>query len=338
MPGPRPLPLFLELVRRAAETDPELAAAALRGLAKVQQAPRSPRRQLRREFARLGAATLLDCGGSGRPIVLVPSLINPPDILDMDRETSLAEALTGSGRVVRLDWGPATARQALSIGDHIDALLIPLLQELSEPAVLIGYCLGGTMALAAASLTPTSGVATLASPWHFSAYPPGAIASLKTLWNDARCTVEQLGVLPIEVLQAAFWSLDPQRTVDKYAQLAELEADNPRVKRFIALEDWANAGEPLPGPAARELIEDLFVRDLPGRGEWKVGSRNIALPSRPTLHVTAANDRIVPAATVAPGPKLACRSGHVGMIVGREAHEKLHQPLREWLAALPEGS
>ena len=39
---PRPLPLFLDLVRDLARTDPALAAAALAGLERYQQAPRRP--------------------------------------------------------------------------------------------------------------------------------------------------------------------------------------------------------------------------------------------------------------------------------------------------------
>jgi polyhydroxyalkanoate synthase len=138
-----------------------------------------------------------------------------------------------------------------------------------------------------------------------------------------------LGVLPMELLQAAFWSLDPRRVVAKYARFADLASDSQEARRFVLLEDWANGGEPLPLPAARELMEELFGRDLPGSGRWPAGG----LPDCPTLHFTAANDRIVPPATAAPGERLACPAGHVGMVVGRSAPAHLHQPLRQWLAA-----
>ena len=335
MPGPRPLPLFLELVRRAAERDPQLGARALRGLAAYQQAHRTPNFLERPAVARVGGATLRECGGAGRPVVLVPSLINPPHILDLDPETSLAAALTGSGRVLLLDWGPAQDRAELSVGEHVSELLLPLLASAKEPPVLIGYCLGGTMALAASALRPVSGLVTLASPWHFSAYPQASRDALATLWRDALPAAERLGMLPIEVLQAAFWSLDPERTVAKFAALADLEPDSAELRRFVMLEDWANGGEPLPLPAARELIEDLFGDDRTGHGRWCLGGAAVQPPSVPMLHLTARKDRIVPAETVAPGPDLACPSGHVGMIVGRQAPEKLHRPLREWLAALP---
>ena len=247
--APRPLPLFLELVRLVSESQPELAASALDGLARYEQAPRIDIRPRRPALAQVGAATIRDCGGTGPPAVLVPSLINPPDILDLDDGVSLASAVAGMGRQALLvDWGPAGERGGLDLGSHVETLLVPLLGALAEKPALVGYCLGGTMAIAGANLVDVERVATLAAPWRFSAYPPGARESLQRLWQSARPTAEQLGALPTEVLQSAFWSLDPERTVAKFAAFAELEPDSAKAQRFVTLEDWANEGEALPFP------------------------------------------------------------------------------------------
>jgi polyhydroxyalkanoate synthase len=326
--------LFLDLVRRAGETNPELAARALDGLAFYQRAVRPAPARDRPIVARAGGASLRDCGGQGPPIVLVPSLINPPTILDLDPDVSLADALAGSGRVRLVDWGPARDRQDLDLAAHVTDLLLPLLHSLGEPATLAGYCLGGTLALAAAGLVEVRAVVTLAAPWHFSAYSPSSHAALRSLWHDARPGAEPFGVLPIEVLQAAFWSLDPARVVAKFARLAQLATDSAEARRFVRLEDWANGGEPLPLPAARELIEDLFGADLPGRGEWTIAGQRIGQPSAPILHFTANGDGIVPAASASAGEHRSCPAGHVGMIVGRTAPEHLHAPLTEWLARI----
>jgi polyhydroxyalkanoate synthase len=322
----------MALVRDVAACDPQLAARALRGLRAYQAAPRSPSPAGSGEAAR-GEAHLRHCAGAGRPIVLVPSIINPPHVLDLDPGTSLATALGPVGRVLLLDWGPLAGREHLDLSRHVRDLLVPLLsRSLPEAPLLVGYCLGGTVALAAAALTEVAGVATLAAPWHFSAYPADARAGIARLWRQTRPAAEQLGALPMEVLQAAFWSLDPQRVVAKYARFADLAPDSAEARRFVLLEDWANGGQPVPLPAAHELIEELFGRDLPGSGKWLNG-----LPSCPTLHFTAGNDRIVPPATASPGPTIACPAGHVGMVVGRSAPLHLHRPLREWLAAQPRG-
>ena len=50
------------------------------------------------ETARVAGACLRDHGGEGPPAVLVPSLINPPRILDLDAQVSLAAAVARMGR------------------------------------------------------------------------------------------------------------------------------------------------------------------------------------------------------------------------------------------------
>src|SRR5207248_10110546 len=141
----------------------------------------------------------------------------------------------------------------------------------------------------------------------------------------------ELGALPMEVLQASFWSLDPDRTVKKFAEFGRLDSDSAEARRFVQLEDWANDGEPLPYPAARELIEDLFGRDLSGSGEWRVGGGRVTDSLRvPTLHLLAGRDRIAPPETAAAGDAVHIPAGHVGMIVG-SARKQLHQTLRRFL-------
>lgn len=314
------------------EKEPELAAKALEGLAKYEAAPRDGSRPERPIMASGGPASLRDCGGSGAPVVLVPSLINPPDILDLDETVSLASTVAAMGRhALLLDWGPARERGNLDLGDHVTELLLPLLRELDEPPALIGYCLGGTMAIAAANLALVERVATLAAPWHFSAYPQESRDSLLRLWDNTKRAASDLRALPMEVPQSAFWSLDPKRTVAKFASFASSDTDSANAQRFVTLEDWANEGEPLPYPAARELIEDLFKADLPGTGEWKVGGQSMTeRPDCPLLNITASADRITPSATAPEGETVQIGSGHVGMVVG-SARAKLHEALAKFL-------
>ena len=332
--APRPLPLFLELVRMASETDPDLAAMALDGLAEYERAERPAGRPPRPVIAWLGPASLRDCGGSGPPAVLVPSLINPPDVLDLDEQVSLASAVAAMGRrALLLDWGKAAGRSELDLGGHVTELLVPLLDGLGERPALVGYCLGGTMAIAAANFVAVERLATLAAPWSFAAYPASSRQSLQRLWDGTGPAARELEALPMEVLQGAFWSLDPMRTVAKFARFAERDPASEQARRFVALEDWANEGEPLPFAAARELIEDLFGSDLPDRGEWKVGG--LIVSDRldcPILNVTASADRITPAAAAPQGQKVQLDSGHVGMVVG-SARSKLHSALANFLAA-----
>ncbi len=291
-------------------------------------APRRERPPPKPEVARVRGAALRDHGGAGAPVVIVPSLINPPRILNLDEQVSLTDAIAQMGRrALLLDWGPAEQRAELSVAGHIEQLLLPLLRGIGVPVTLIGYCLGGTMAIAAANLVAVEQVVTLAAPWHFSRYPEKSKRALKDMWKHSKAAAESLGALPMEVLQAAFWSLDPQRTVRKFAEFGSLDPASAEARRFIELEEWANEGEPLPFAAAMELIEQLFSNDLPGSGTWPVGGQGVSdRLGVPAVHFTAKRDLIAPPETVASGEVVAIQSGHVGMIVG-SARTALHEAL-----------
>jgi polyhydroxyalkanoate synthase len=327
--------LFLALLRSETAPQPERMRRALEGLRKYQEAERAaPIPPMPAVAERMGAA-LRDYGGAGPPVLFVPSLINPPNILDLGPERSLLRWL--GGRAVRpllLDWGWDVARRrGLSVSGHVEEIVAPLIEELGEKPALVGYCLGGTMAMAAAARAEVRSVTAIAAPWHFSGFPEEARAALARLWQEAEPIVRQLGMLPMEMLQAAFWSLDPARTVAKFERFAGMEGGEAQA--FVRLEDWANDGPPLPEAAARELFEDFFAADLPGRGEWRVSGRTINpadLPC-PLLDIVSTSDRIVPAASASgAGERLELAKGHVGMVVGSGAEEVLWEPLARWLS------
>ncbi len=324
------------MLRNETAASRERRRSALHGLRAYQDAERRITPVARPALATAGRATLRDGGGAGPAIVFVPSLINPPHILDLPG-ASLLEWLAGQGmHPLLVDWGvPVPAERGLSLAEHVELLLLPLLESLDEPIVLVGYCLGGTIALAAAALRLMRAVATIAAPWHFAGFPDRARADLAALWKDAQPIAETLGVLPIEVLQSAFWQLDPARTIDKFVRFAALDPASEAARTFVTLEDWANDGAPLTIAAAREIIEDLFGADLTGRGAWRVGGATVD-PARlrcPMLEIVSTVDRIVPAAS-APGvgERISLAQGHVGMVVGRRARQSLWQPLAEWVS------
>jgi polyhydroxyalkanoate synthase len=285
-------------------------------------------------IAHAHGAALRDYGGEGRPVLFVPSLINPPNVLDMG-ERSLLRWLAAQGRrVLLLDWGwPGKDRHALTVAGHVEEIALPLMAKAGAPVDVVGYCLGGTMALAAAQLSPARSVVTLAAPWHFNGFPEESRAKLAQLWAGAQPAVTTLGVLPMEVLQSAFWSLDPARTVAKFVDFATLEGE--AAQTFVMLEDWANDGPPIAGAAARELFEDLFRDDLPGTGRWRVGGETIdpAALQVPLLNIVSTTDRIVPHATACQaGERLDLALGHVGMVVGAKGKQALWEPLAAWLS------
>ncbi|MBS0504267.1 MAG: alpha/beta hydrolase [Proteobacteria bacterium] len=382
--GPRPLPLFLDMVREQTEGDAERRAGILAGLRAYQTAERPLSPPAMPTVARVGRATLHDFGGKGRPAVFVPSLINPPIILDLAEDNSLLRWLSGQGvRPLLVDWGdptqilpgtgrgtaphsgavegphpgvkpgedadpplrsgplhhashgpPPRAGEDLSVAGHVTGLLLPLIEQLNEPAHLVGYCLGGTMALAAAMHAELLSLTLIASPWHYAGFGQ-ARDEIASLWQAAKPSSERMGLVPMEVLQSGFWRLDPWRTVTKYEKFGQLDRESAEARAFIALEDWANAGAPLTYGAGHELFEEMIGADVTGNGGWRVGGEVVdpAKIAVPTLEFVSLHDRIVPAASSARLPDQRLLGlGHVGMIVGSRAREQLWEPLAAMLS------
>lgn len=328
------------MVRTLAAKDPQHASKVLAGLAAYQQAERNDIPRKTDIVAQVERVSLIDYGGSGPPVVFIPSLINPAFILDIAPHNSMLQWLSTHGiRPLLVDWGdPTPADSGQDVAAHVADLLVPLIRELGEPPVLVGYCLGGTMAVAAATMLRPRGLALIATPWHFAGFPEQGREDMAALWTEVHEAARSIGVLPIEVLQAAFWRLDPDRVTDKYAEFGALDPAGDAARAFVALEDWANSGAPLTWGAGRELFDDLFYADLPGRGRWQVGGKAVdpATIAAPILDIISTCDRIVPAATaLGRGTTLHLDTGHVGMVVGRRARAQLWQPLLQWLSQLP---
>ncbi|CAN0367614.1 unnamed protein product, partial [Discosporangium mesarthrocarpum] len=303
-----------------------------------------------------GPTRLLDFGVAspegldGRPVLVVPSLVNRSYIMDLAEDRSFLRYLSSRGlRPLLIDWGtPGEAELERSLSDYISgdmaaALDVALEIARGEAVPVIGYCMGGTLAAALAVLKPSaiSAMILLAAPWDFHVGtdgPPLAVTA-------GRAALEQLisstGCLSVEALQSMFFSLDPLQGWTKFQAFAEIAADRAGAESFVALEDWLNDGVPLAAGVARECLFGWYGENSPAQGAWEVSGRKID-PSHitcPTLGVIPAQDRIVPPASAQalidaiPGAEsLSPQAGHIGMMVGGRAATQLWQPLTDWLA------
>ena len=271
---------------------------------------------------------------TGRPVVVVPSLINPPTVLDLTPANSMLRWLALHGvRPLLIDWGePGSDELALDLDAMITQRLVPLLRDAGERPALVGYCMGGTMALAAAALVPVRRLALLATPWRFDGYDDAQRRAVADYADAVLPVAERLGALPMDLLQPAFWRLAPDATVTKFERFPAL--DPAAQAAFVALENWASDGPPLPLQVARDLFADLFAANLSGRGAWAIGGRAVNPHSLacPILDVVATRDRLVPAASaLGLGTRLEIDGGHVGMVVGSRGRDLLWEPLARFL-------
>ncbi|GEO81905.1 alpha/beta fold hydrolase [Pararhodospirillum oryzae] len=296
-----------------------------------------------------------DAAPSARPVLLVPSLINRAQILDLAPRRSLCRHLADHGlHPFLIDWGPLGPEEAtFTIEDYVLRRLEPALDAIAlrcarRPAVL-GYCMGGLLALALASRRPAevAGLVLLATPWDFAASDPtlrALILGLAPLGHAALAHGTSRTGVPGDVVQVPFVLMDPSGVARRYAAFGRLDPRSSRARDFVAVEDWLNDAVALAGPTALEALERWYGANEPARGLWRVGGRLVD-PARlrlPALVAWAEHDRIVPPASAAalasalPGARVRVLPlGHVGLMVGRQAPTRVYRPVRAWLDHLP---
>jgi poly(3-hydroxyalkanoate) synthetase len=304
-----------------------------------------------------GDTRLLDYGIGGqnpqaqRPVVFVPSLINRAYVLDLTKESSMMRWFADHGvRPLLLDWGwPGETERRFTLTDYVAGRLERAMtaanRAVGHPPVLAGYCMGGTLAVAAAQRRPDliSGLALLAAPWDFHAPDPErAIQTAQTLpLLEPAFAFSQS--LPVDFLQTLFAMLDPWSVAEKYRGFARLPQNGDRARLFVALEDWLNDGVPLAAEVARACLGEWYGENAPARGNWRIAGLAVdpTAITRPTFVAVPGLDRIVPPesarplASLIPGAILHQPvSGHIGMAAGARAEAALWQPMLTWLRGL----
>ncbi|SLN26011.1 alpha/beta fold hydrolase [Oceanibacterium hippocampi] len=305
---------------------------------------------------REGSTRLLDFGpgdaapGDRLPILFVPSLINRAYVLDLMPERSLMRHLAARGfRPLLLDWGmPGADERAFDLTAYVAGRLVRALDVAVDahdgrPVGLAGYCMGGNLAVAVATLAPEriARLALLATPWDFHAeLNPTArmLATTETLWEPVLAAV---GELPVDYLQALFASLDPGLAMRKFSRFDRLDPAGPHAAEFVALEDWLNDGVALPAAVARECLGGWYGANSTAGGAWRIAGQIVdpAAVRLPTMAAIPARDRIVPrpSALALAGTIPDCRiltppSGHIGMVTSARAPSGLWRDLEDWFA------
>lgn len=294
-------------------------------------------------------ARLLDYRSSagGQPMLVVPSLVNRAFILDLSRERSILSWLADHGVApMLLDWGtPGPVERRFSLTDYItgplEAALVTATDQAGGPVILAGYCMGGLLALAAALRRPelVSKLVLLATPWDFQT-DPSLTRRIQAMLPMLRAWISVAGELPVDLLQAMVFSLDPLLVLRKFDRLDALATRPERLAAFAALEDWLNDGVALAGPVAEECLVGWYSQNSPALRRWRVAGRVVdpTQMSCPSLVIVPSHDRIVtPASATAlakalPGAEIWTPPvGHIGMITSSAAPEQVWRPLAAWL-------
>jgi polyhydroxyalkanoate synthase len=297
-----------------------------------------------------GTTRVLAYGGAvgDAPVLLVPSLINRGYILDLTAKRSFARYLHQQGlRPYLVDWGaPGPDEREFGLDAYVMSRLGAALEAVHRDAghrvVLVGYCMGGLLAMPLATRPEVAALALLATPWDFHADGGHQARLMRGHMPMLKGLARSAGGLPTDTIQTMFAALDPLLAARKFTAFAALDPKSAAARDFVALEDWLNDGVPLAGPVAQSCLTDWYEANAPGTGKWRLGGSCIQ-PQRirvPALNVVPARDRIVPppsAAALSDGlPNVETWTpalGHIGMMASSRAKHLLWRRLADWMRA-----
>jgi len=287
---------------------------------------------------------------SSIPVLIVNSLVNKYYILDLMPGKSYVEYLVNSGLDVYLvDWGsPESSDSILTLEDYINHFLTNIVKQVlkhskAKKLSMLGYCMGGTMALMFAALKQQylQNLVLLATPVNFDN------DSLLSLWGSPENFnidkfIDVYGNVPKKVLYSTFMMLKPLKNITKYVDLAENINEPEYIKVFTAFDYWIKDTIPIAGETFRQFIKYGYQQNLLVQNKFPLGNRIIDLKNIncPVLSVVAEHDEIVPLKaseilidliSSKDRQLLKVKGGHHGLSIGMSAVTIVWPKTAEWL-------
>lgn len=296
------------------------------------------------------------------PIVLVPPLGVFGWIFDLLADRSMVKYFLAHGFAVYLiDWGaPREDDSDISLEDYVCRWFPKAMAAIrehsgSEQQSLVGYCMGGLLALmylASSQDDKVENLVTIASPVDMHrmgfAGPLSRVLS-KPVWAIGKMTGLKITEMerrffhvPGKRLSLMFKMTNPMGTVSSYVQLVRNMADDEYVSRYMTMNEWFTNMPDYPGATVQEMIRKMGLYNRMAKGRFRIGNRVAEFKNigANLLAFAGDNDKIVPVAAaeaimgvvsstdktfhIVPG-------GHAGVFTGSKAAHTTWAISKEWL-------
>ena len=290
------------------------------------------------------------------PVLLVPPLAAPALCFDLRRGCSLIEHELRQGRdVFMVDYGAiAFADRELGL-EHWFEDVIPKSVEVAaevsgaEQVVIVGWCLGGILAMLAVADRqdlPVRSIAMVASPFDFTQVP--LVAPIRPIVNMAggaapTAVYRVLGGAPAPIVKRAYQLAGFDKYLTKPISVLQNLDDREFLAQLEAVDRFMNNMLAYPGRTFGQMYHRFFRTNDLAHGFLDVDGHRIELADvrQPVLSIAGAGDGIAPLKAVhhiggllegADGVKLSkAPGGHLGVLTGRAAQQTTWAQVDEFL-------
>ncbi|MFC4912703.1 alpha/beta fold hydrolase [Actinomadura gamaensis] len=295
---------------------------------------------------------------AGPPVLFVPPLAAPARCYDLRRGCSLAEHVVAAGRLgYLLDYGPVSfADRDLGFTAWVREVLPDAIRTVSadaggQPVQLVGWCLGGILALLAAADDPglpIASVAAIATPVDLAAVPLAAplrpLARVPGLGPGVVGAFDAaFGGLPKPLVKRAYQLIGADKYLLRpYRTLTNLD-DREFLAQVEAVDHFTNSMLAYPAGTARDIYRELLQKNALSGDGVRIGSDLVPLSGVkvPVLAVAGRGDALAPVRSVRPLTRLLAGApevrfetapgGHLGVLTGRSARTTTWAHLDRWL-------
>lgn len=285
------------------------------------------------------------------PVLVSFAMMNRHDVLDLQPDRSLIKKLLDEGLdIYIMDWGyPKRQHKYLTMEDYIVEFMggaVDFIRKSTKNDKIhkMGICQGGTFSTIYAALFPEKlkSLTVYVTPYDFS--DKGDCMLYK--WTkdiDVDAMVDNLGIIPADMLGAGFSSLKPSMDISKYFGVMDMLEDEAKLLNFLRMEKWKADCPDLAGEMFRKYIKDLWQKNKLIKGELEIGGRIVDLKNvtMPFLNIYATEDNIIPNNSTIPVNDLigskdkelyAFPGGHIGVFVGAKSQKELAPKVAKWVA------
>ena len=285
------------------------------------------------------------------PVLLFLGLVSRSYIFDLWQGNSYVQRLMDAGfDAFVLDWDVPDAQDAANTMETYVEGFLPrairaVMKETGADGVnLMGYCMGGNLALlglAAQPDLPVRNLVTLAAPIDYS-----HLSALADPLRDGRIKpddmLDETGNVPAAVVERFFSLRKPTADLVQYANLWQNLWNDEYMEGYQAMGRWTREQIPFPGAAFVEVADGWLRGNAFLNDTLRVGGHAVSLGDihTPTLAAIAERDEIVPQAAATPiadrltGTQvdvLSLDAGHASLTTGRKAAKVTVPRILEWL-------
>lgn len=283
------------------------------------------------------------------PLLLIPPLMVRPYIYDLHPGHTLLGTLRDAGfDVFLLDFGvPDRHDTWLRLDDYVLDFVPTCIDQTLEHAgaeqlVVVGYCMGGLFGLIHVGThgnRQVRALVTIGSPVNFR--------EMGVISVGARLTaplmdplINLIGNIPGELSSAVFKLISARRIAKSYWEL--LRHPDQDASTFRAINYWINDMLPYPREAYRQLFHEVVVGNKLRKNRLAFGHRTCELTrvSCALLAFAGEHDMVAPPQAIREVVDLVgsrdkrleiVPGGHVGVVAGSSAPERVWAPLVQWL-------